>query len=142
MQVYKIRDFYYKFFIGMAVLLAVMFLFASNNLGETPLVLMVLPFIMVGRVFSLCDREILFLKDNHLEWDSGMGQALAINYDTILKVNISSNLKTAKLELKDGDKIKSVTLFLSYLGKEVRPEIAEFLKSKSMRLAAANVHVL
>ncbi len=137
MQVYKITDFYYKLFLGMTVLAIAMFLFAFANLNELPIILIILPFIMIGKVFSLCNREILFLKEDHLEWDPGIGPAFAINYDGIVNVNISSNLKTANLEVKDGEKIKKIQLQLSYLNKEARPEIAEFLKSKAVSLAVA-----
>lgn len=137
MQVYKIRNFYYKLFIGMTVVLIAMFLFAFANLNEIPMVLIVFPFIMIGRVFSVYNREILFLKEDHLEWDPGMGKALSIGYNTILNVDISHNLKTVELKVKDGEKVEWIDLQLSYLNKEVRPEVAEFLKSKVVSLAVA-----
>jgi len=138
MKVYKIRDFYYKLFIGMAVLLAGLFLFATMNLSETPLILMVLPFLMITRVFSLCDREILFLKDDHFEWDPGsIGQAASVNYNAMVNIEISENLKSAEIEVKEGNKINKIKLQLEYLEKEVRQEVASFLESKTANLKVA-----
>lgn len=134
MKVYKIRDFYYKLFIGLTVLLAGMFLFAFMNLSEVPLVLIILPILMITRVFSLCDREILFLREDHFEWDPGsIGQAATVNYNAILNVEISGNLKSAEIEVKEGNKINKIKLQLEYLEKEVRQEVAAFIASKTTK---------
>ena len=131
MQVYKIRDFYYKLHIALAVVLTGMLVFAILNLNEIPMVLLVFPFIMIARVFSLCDRNILFCKGDHFEWDPGsMGQAVTVNYNAIINVEVSENLKSAELEVKEDGKIKKIALQLEYLTKDVRQEVASFLKSK------------
>jgi len=138
MKVYKISDFYYKFFIGMAVALAGLFLIAAMNLSEIPVILMVLPFIMIGRVFSTCDKEILFFRGDHFEWDPGsLGKAATVKYHTMVQVEIAENLKTAEIKIKEGAKNKTIHLRLDLLKKEVRQEVASFLKSKTAHLAAA-----
>ena len=134
MKVYKIRDFYYKLFIGLTVLLAGMFLFAFMNLSEVPLVLIILPILMITRVFSLCDREILFLREDHFEWDPGsIGQAATVNYNAMVNVEISDNFKSAEIEIKEGDKTNKIKLQLEYLEKEVRQEVAAFIASKTTK---------
>ena len=138
MKVYKIRDFYYKLFIGLTVLVVGMFLFAFMNLDQIPMVVMVLPFILIAKVFSLCDREILFFKEDHFEWDPGsIGQAATVNYNAILNVEISGNLKSAEIEVREGDKINKIKLQLEYLEKEVRQEVASFLESKTANFTVA-----